>query len=211
MMRLLDWLERRFGTWTIPQFPLFIVMANGLIFLLSQANPMFSERLRLNPEAIGQGEFWRLVTFLFIPPGWGFWTLLWLLFVYQIAQALEQAWGEFRFLIFYAIGGLATIAAALWLGATLSNVPLNTTLFLAFATLFPNYEVLLFFILPIRVKYLGAFTWATLLLSLILGTFVTRIAIVASLVNYMLFFGPQISVNLRLRWEVYRNRRRFRE
>src|SRR5688572_2201286 len=114
MTRLLDWMERKFGSWTIPQFPLFIVVANGLIFLLAQAKPTFPERLMLNPEAIAMGEWWRLVTFLFIPPRWGWWTVLWLLFVYQIAQALEQEWGEFRFLVFYLIGGLATIAAALW-------------------------------------------------------------------------------------------------
>ena len=102
------------------------------------------------------------------------------------------------------------IIAALYLtGQPLSNIPLNTTLFLAFATLFPDFELLLFFILPIKVKYLAGLTWLGLLVSFILGGAVGRITIAASLVNYALFFGPQIVRSARLRWDVYKNRKRL--
>jgi membrane associated rhomboid family serine protease len=136
--------------------------------------------------------------------------LFWLLVVYQFAQALEQEWGEFKFCVFYAIGGLAMIAAAMWMGETLTNVPLNTTLFLAFATLFPEFQLLLFFILPIKVKWLALFTWLGVAWSFFRGSPETRVAIIASLVNYGLFFGPQIVESIKLRWEVFQNRRRFK-
>jgi membrane associated rhomboid family serine protease len=211
-MRWLDRLERHFQWLTIPQFPLFIATANGLIYLMSQAQPAFVERLILDPGAVRAGEWWRVVTFLFVPPPMNpFFLVFWLLLIYQFAQALENAWGEFRFFLFYLIGAAVTVAAALAvLHAPLGNVSLNTTLFLAFATLYPDFELLLFFIIPIKVKYLAYFLWLTTALSFVWGSFGTRVAIGASLANYFLFFGADLWSAARLRWEVYRNRRRFR-
>jgi hypothetical protein len=211
-MKWLDRLERRFGQWAIPQFALFIVVANGLIYLLSMSRPDFMERLLLDPAAIRAGEYWRLVTFLFVPPRMApLWMVFWLLLLYQFSLALEQEWGEFKFCMFYFIGALATIASALGIvGTTLTNVPLNTTFFLAFATLFPDFELLLFFILPVKVKYLAWITWIAIVFSCITGSATTRVAILASLVNYAIFFGPQIGERLKLKIDVWKNRRRFK-
>ncbi len=210
-MSFLNRLERRFGEWVIPQFPLFIVAATGVIYLLSQAQGDFVTHLTLNPDAVRQGEFWRLVTFLFVPPPMGpLWLAFWLYLLYQYAQALEHAWGAFRFFVFFGIGVAATIVAALAVGRTLSNMPLYTTLFLAFAALFPNFELLLFFILPVKVKYLAWMIWAGLAWSLWAGNLVTRVAIAASLLNYSLFFGAHHWDTLRLKVQVYRNRKRFK-
>jgi hypothetical protein len=210
-MRWLDSLERRFGSWTIPHFPLFLVSANGLIYLMGQAEPAFVSRLILDPAAIRAGEFWRTVTFLFVPPMMNpIFLVFWLLLLYQYASALEHAWGEFRFLMFYAVGALATVLTALLvLHEPLGNVPLNTTLFLAFATLFPDFQLLFFFIIPMRVKYLAWGIWILLGGSFLSGSFGTRVAIAASLLNYALFFGQDIWQGFHLRWEVYRNRRRL--
>jgi membrane associated rhomboid family serine protease len=210
-MNWLDRLERRFGGWAIPNFALFIVLSNGLIYILAQIRPEFLFQLILDPEAIHQGQLWRVLTFLFVPPMMSpLWMIFWLLVLYQFAQALEQEWGDFRFCVFYAIGALAMISAALAVGEPLSNVPLNTTLFLAFATLFPEFELLLFFILPVKVKVLAGLTWVWMLWSLIVGPGPARWAILASLVNYVLFFGPQLWQSAKLKIEVYRNRRRLR-
>ena len=75
----------------------------------------------------------------------------------------------------------------------LENVSLNTSLFLAFATLYPDFELLLFFFIPLKVKWLAWFVWLTVAFSFILGSFGTRVAIGASLFNYMLFFGADIA------------------
>jgi membrane associated rhomboid family serine protease len=211
-MRWLDRLERRFGAWAIPHFALLIVTANALIYFLAQTRPDYLYQLMLDPVAIRQGEYWRVLTFIFVPPPMSMlWMVFWLLLFYQFAQALEQEWGEFKFCVFYAVGALAMLVAALFIvGDTLSNIPLNTTLFLAFATLFPDFELLIFFILPVKVKYLAWLSWAGIFWSLATGSFGTRVAILASLVNYALFFGPDIAEAARRRWEVYKNRRRFR-
>jgi len=212
-MSWLDRLERRFHFLTIPQFPLFIAAANGLIYLMAQFEPAFVQQLTLDPNAILAGQWWRIVTFLFVPPitMHPIFIVFWLLLLYQFSQALENAWGEFRFFFFYFVGAAATVLAAfVILHEPLGNVSLNTTLFLAFATLFPDFELLLFFVLPIKVKYLGWLVWLTIVVSLLTGSFGTRIAIAASLTNYVLFFGGDIWKMLQMRWEVYKNRRRFR-
>jgi hypothetical protein len=210
-MRWLARLERHFQWVTIPQFPLFLACANGLVYLLAQAQPIFVERLILDPGAIQAGEYWRVFTFLFVPPQINpFFLVFWLLLLYQFAQALENAWGEFRFFFFYLIGAIATVIAALFiLHEPLGNVSLNTTLFLAFATLYPDFELLLFFIIPLKVKYMAWFIWATTAVSFVMGNFATRVAIGSSLANYFVFFGEDLWIAARLRWQVYRNRRRF--
>jgi membrane associated rhomboid family serine protease len=210
-MRWLDALERRFGEWAIPQFPLFIAVAPAAVYFLAQSRPEFITRLTLDPAAIRAGEWWRMLTFLFLPPSQNvLWMLIWLFVTYQFAQALEQAWGAFRFCFFYLFGALVTALAAIFVvNAPLSNAALNTSLFLAFATLYPDVEVLLFFIIPLKVKYLAWVTWAMVLVSFVLGDNVLRVGIAASLVNYLLFFGSQIWHAITLRWDVYRNRRRF--
>ena len=211
-LRWLDALERRFGSWTVHEFPLFIVMANGLVYLLSFKQPALVSKLILIPGAVWEGEWWRVLTFLFVPPTMGpIGMALWLYFLYQMANTLENEWGEFRFCFFYFIGALATVIASLFIARqSLSNVPLNTTLFLAFAALYPEMEILLFFILPIRVKYLAWLTWAWISWSFITGGTVSRIAIGASLFNYFLFFGQDLWQGVKLKIHVYRNRNRFR-
>ncbi len=211
-MKWLNYLERRIGFLSIPQFPLFIAAANGIIYFMGQAQPVFVERLILDPVAVRAGEWWRVFTFLFVPPQMNpLFLVFWLLLLYQYATALENAWGEFHFFIFYLLGAAATVLAALLvLHEPLGNVPLNTTLFLAFATLYPDVELLIFFILPIKVKYLAWFVWLTIAIAFVLGSFTTRIALGASLGNYGLFFGADIWRAVQLKWEVYQNRRRFR-
>jgi membrane associated rhomboid family serine protease len=213
-MRWLDQMERRFHGFTIPEFPLFIATANGLIYLMGHLNPPFVDRLFLDPLAIQAGEWWRVLTFLFVPPMDmnPIFLVFWLLFLYQMVQALENAWGEFRFFVFYLVGAAATVLAALLvLHGSLGNVILNATLFLAFATLYPDFQLLVFpLIWPIKVKYLAWVAWIIVGLSFMMGSFSTRVAIGASLSNYLLFFGADIWRAVCLKWEVYRNRRRFR-
>jgi hypothetical protein len=211
-MKWLNYLERRIGFLSIPQFPLFIAAANGIIYFMSQAQPAFVERLILDPVAVRAGEWWRVLTFLFVPPQMNpLFLVFWLLLLYQYAMALENAWGEFHFFIFYLLGAAATVLSALLvLHEPLGNVPLNTTLFLAFATLYPDVELLIFFVLPIKVKYLAWFVWLTIAASFVLGSFTTRVALGASLANYGLFFGADIWRAAQLKWEVYQNRRRFK-
>ncbi len=211
-MKWLDFLERRVPFLTIPQFPLFLATANGVCYFLTQAQPEFVSKLTLSPTAIRAGEWWRVLSFLFVPPLiHPILLIFWLFLLYQFAQSLENAWGEFRFFFFYLFGAVVTAAASvLILNGPIGNAYLNTTLFLAFATLFPDYELLLFFFLPIRIKYLAYLTWLMTITAFLLGSMTDRVAISASLANYFLFFGSSLWRVVVLRWGIYKNRRRLK-
>jgi hypothetical protein len=189
MDRLLARLERRFGRYALPNLILYVVGGMAVIWLLSRSRPESIDRLVLDMDAVRRGEVWRLATFLLIPPrSSSLWVFVNLYFTWWVGSSLEKHWGAFKFNVFYFIGALATIVAAILAGPT-SNTWLDSSLFLAFATTFPDVTILLFFILPIRVKWLGIFAALAIGAAFVLGDWPTRAPIIAALVNYVLFFG----------------------
>ncbi len=205
-------LERKFGRYGIPNLMLYIVttMLFVAIFDIVLGIPL-SSYFSLNRAAIAGGQVWRLITFIVVPPASSVLTLaISLYFYYFIGSSLENIWGTFRFNVYYLLGMLGCIAAGLITGYG-TNSYLNLSLFLAFAQLFPEERVLLFFIIPIKIKYLAYIDWALFAVSLIFGSWSTRAAIIASLVNFFIFFGPDIFDSLRSRRKTptQRNFRRY--
>jgi hypothetical protein len=189
MDRLLARLERKIGRYAIPNLMTFIVGGMAVVWLLAFIKPEFTSRLVLDMDAVRHGEVWRLVTFLFIPIASSpMWVLINLYFAWWVGTSLEQHWGSFKFNAFYLLGVLGTIAAAIIAGPQ-TNTWLDASLFLAFATTFPDVQVRLFFILPIRVKWLGLFAALGIAAALFLGGWGVRASIVAAMVNYLVFFG----------------------
>jgi hypothetical protein len=190
MERLLARLERRFGRYAIANLP--VVIAGGMlcVFVFSLLRPDFVNMLTLDLERVRRGEVWRLFTYLFIPEARSpIWALLSIYVAYWIAAGVEREWGAFKFDVFYLLGMVGTTIAAAIAGGAAGNVYLNLSLFLAFATLFPDMQIYLFFIIPVRVKWLGMLSAAFVVLTLVTGNGLTRAAVVASLLNYLLFFG----------------------
>ncbi len=189
MDRLLARLERRFGRFAIPNLILYVVGGMAIVWMLSLVRPEIVERLVLDMAAVRRGEVWRLVTFLFIPPAASsWWILIALYFTWWVGSSLEQHWGSFRFNAYYLLGALGTVLAAVLTGPQ-SNTYLDSSLFFAFATLFPDVTILLFFVLPVKVKWLGIASAVLVAYSAVMGDWSTRAAIAASLVNYGVFFG----------------------
>jgi hypothetical protein len=191
MERLLVRLERRFGNYAIPNLIGYLVGGMAIVAVMTSLRPSFPEHLWLDMHAVRRGEVWRLVTFLFIPPpGSPIWLLLDLYFTWWIGTSLEQAWGSFKLNAFVGVGALLTIAAAAALGPIDNTwLCLDASMFLAFATVFPDATVLLFFVVPVRVKWLGILAGAAALLFAFVGTWETRAALGAALANYGLFFN----------------------
>ncbi len=196
-MRWINALERRYGQFAVPGLMRIIVAFNALVFLLSLATPALVGVLQLRPDRVLHGEVWRLVSYIFIP-NVSSWSLppvlavfLYLQFLWLLGEGLEQAWGSFKLNLFYLTGMLGTTLTVFLFHAPDPNgVYLNMSLFYAFATLFPNYPILLFFIVPVRVKWIALFTLALVALQLVVGGGTDRLAIVVALSNYLLFFGP---------------------
>jgi hypothetical protein len=188
MDRLLARLERSIGRFAIPNLILYVVAGMGMAWILSMTRPEVLGRLVLDMDAVRAGQVWRLFTFLFIPIGTSYWVLVNLYFAWWIGSSLEQHWGAFKFNAYYFMGMAGTIVAALLAGPQ-SNTWLDASMFLAFATTFPDVQILLFFILPIRVKWLGVLAALPIAYYLAVGDWGTRGAIIAALGNYFLFFG----------------------
>ena len=209
-MRWLDTLERRFGFLGIPGLVRIVVAFSALVFLLVRLNPDFISALDLNPERLRHGEIWRLVTYIFIPQTFSFlWIIFVLWFLWFIGEGLERAWGPFRLTLYFLVGMIGTTAAALFFGSNFSNTMLIASLFYAFARFYPDEVIYVLFILPVKIKWVAWVSAAFLLLGFFVNSNSYRMATVAALSNYLIFFGPEIVYEVRHRHEVSSRRRRF--
>ncbi len=215
-MAFMDQLERRFGRFAIPGLIRIVVGFNALVFVLLQFNPWFLAMIDLQPAAIMQGEVWRVFTYIFIPPFTSVETvfqalffIIALRFLWFLGTGVEADFGAFRFNLFYLMGMFCCTLAAFISGPQYMNILLNTTILFAFATLFPNYQILLFFVLPVQMKWIAWVSAAFLGLQLIIGPWPMKMAIIASLGNYFLFFGPRFVAELRSTAETRERRSKF--
>ncbi len=218
-MKWINKLERKYRRYAISNLMTYIIALNAAVYVINLLIPQSNlyAKLALNPAMILRGEIWRLITFLFLPPSSSpIFIVFVLYFYYLVGSNLEYQWGSFRFNIYYLIGVLSTIAASFISYAItgfglVSPEHLNLSLFLAFAHLFPYFEVLLFFFIPIKVKYLAWFNWAFIVFALIFRPLPMKLAAIASVVNYFIFFGSDLITTIKLRIQTYKKRKRFRE
>ena len=206
-MRSIDtWLDRfcykhpRLG---IPDLMKYVVIGNIVVYLLDMfSGYACSAMLAFIPAGILQGQIWRLVSFIFVPPtGYGAIGLaLFLYMYYMIGNMLEREWGTTKFTLYYGIGVAANIVVGLVLTliygpnhpyAVVGITYLNMSLFLAFAALYPDLRFLLFFIIPVKAKWLAwidlAFFALSILSSLLRFYWVGVIVPIVALLNFLLF------------------------
>ncbi len=214
MNKFLYKLERLIRPIAIPNLMIFIAGGMLLVFALDFAGLNLSSYLDLDRASLFQGQVWRLLTFLLLPPpSSAIFIIFALYFYYLIGSNLEHQWGAARFTLYYLIGVIGAIIAALISGYG-SNTYLNLSLFFAFAVIFPDYQVLLFFVLPVKVKYLAlidaAFFAASLVLAVIRQEWYEVAAIIASLLNFFLFFGGDFFRHIKEQRQYSATRRNFR-
>jgi len=212
----LDKLERRIGFIAIPGLIRIVVAFTALVYLLTFLNPDIFRILDLNPALVRRGEVWRLFTYIFIPRGIGgpgtlqpLWLLFALMFMWWVGEGLERAWGAFRVTLYIIVGMIGTTAAAFFFGANFSNVMLAASVFFAFAWFHPDEIMYVLFILPMKIKWMAWVLAAFLSLGFVTGPMSLRIATIAALSNYLIFFGPEIFQRTRHRQEVTSRRKRF--
>lgn len=208
-MNWLNKLERKMGRFAIPNLMLFMVGAYILGYVLELVNPGLLSYLTLSPYHILHGQVWRLFTWILMPTESNvFFLLIMALFYYQLGTTLERTWGTFRFNV-YIFGGMlftvigafilygvyaaiygvaATEQISLLLSYGFSTNYINMSIFLAFATMYPNMEVLLMFILPIKMKWMAYVYVGITVFELIVTGWAGRVAILMSLMNFLVFF-----------------------
>lgn len=187
----LSQLEKKFGNWGLPNLAWYLIILQVFGFLVTLFVPHGYQKLILNPDAVFQyKEFWRLFTFLAVPISQSIFILFALWFLYFVVNALEKEWGEFYTTFYLAISILLTILFSLIFQVTIpSPDKIYYSLFLAVASLFPDFEILLFFIIPVPMKWLGFFTAILLLIEFIFSTWLEKIYMILVFSNYFLFFG----------------------
>jgi len=222
-MRPMSKFEKKFGKYAIPNLTTILIACYAVGYLLQfTGNTGILNYLTLDPYSICHGQVWRLVTWLVVPPSAGniITTLIMLYFYWSLGNTLEKVWGVYRYNVYMLLGLLLTVAGAfltmgisyfmydeLWVlmsqaGALcFSTAYINMSIFLAFAVTFPEMQVLLMFIIPIKIKWMGIVYGIMVVWEFISGAAVRlsngaavdvslfkRIAILFSLLNFIIFF-----------------------
>ena len=208
----LNRLEYKLGRYRMPNLIIGIIIGQVVLFILATAMPgLVLEYAPLTRSGLFHLQLWRLITFVFIPQSFNAINLLFELYLlYFIGTALQSAWGMFRTNVYLVCGMLAAVAACLLCGWGTANY-LYISLFMAFAVLFPEQWLLLFFFIPVKVKWLGWIAAAILLLQLIVGSWGVKVNVLLSLVNFALFFGRGAVQQARGEIQAYKRRRQWRD
>ncbi|MGL5259863.1 MAG: hypothetical protein ACRC7V_07115 [Lachnospiraceae bacterium] len=198
-------LERKLGKYAISNISLYLIICYGFGYLISTINPVFLGYLTLEPQFILQGQVWRLFTWILVPPSGMslFSILITMLLYYSLGSSLERTWGTYRYNHYLFSGMIYTILAVfilyayfrisgqgvlLGIGSLISTYYINMSIFLAYAATFPENEIYLYFILRIKVKYLGIAYGVLLFIEFIGSSTIIKIIIASSLFNFLVFF-----------------------
>lgn len=212
-MNFLNKLERKFGKYAISNLSLYLILCYGCGYILTLINPTFISYLTLNPYMILRGQIWRIFTWIIVPPdSLDFFTIIMLYFYYSIGTTLERTWGAFYYNVYLFMGMIFTVLGSfLMLGISyvqmgdalayygpadfftvtsymFTTYYINMSIFLGFAVTYPNMQVLLMFILPIKVKWMGILYGVLLVYDFITSPLIRKVAIGASLLNFIVFF-----------------------
>ncbi|HBA87370.1 MAG TPA: hypothetical protein DCZ75_05080 [Geobacter sp.] len=198
-MKILDLLDKKIGRYAVPNLTIYLIAGQSFFYLMYLTGKLERTATYLSADLVMSGEWWRIFTLPFDPPRSGpIFTLFAWYFFYMLGSTLEEYWGTFRYNAYLILGCLITLAASFLVPSyPVTNAFLAGSVFLAFATLFPDYQILLFFVLPVRIKWLALITWLGYAYQLIFGDWASRVMVLSATANYLLFFSGEIRQNLR--------------
>lgn len=210
-MNWIDRLNRKFGKYAVPHLMYFVTGVMLAVFAADLVlNGQVTQMFFFQRDLILHGQVWRLLTFIFLPPNRSLiWIFFSLYFYCVIGNGLEQAWGSFRFNIFYLTGIFGAILSGFISGYAV-NEYLNLSLFLAFAAIYPDHEILLFFFLPVKMKWLALIDLLLYAYTFIFGGWPARLTILFSFLNILLFFGGDLLRTARQQAGYWKTRQNFR-
>ncbi len=202
-MRFIDKMERKFGRYAIRGLMKYVIACYIIGYVLLYTVPGVLNFLTLEPYMIfHHGQIWRLISWVLIPPSRSniIFVIFMLILYYQLGTVLEQTWGAFRFNLYIFGGVIFTILGALVLylvlgvnapvsiGASFSTYYINMTIFLAFAVCYPNMQVMLYFLIPIKMKWMAVVYGVLIAYEFVISGWAGRVAIFASVLNFLIFF-----------------------
>ncbi|MEX1017934.1 MAG: hypothetical protein WDZ31_14430 [Phycisphaeraceae bacterium] len=195
---MLTWLERKLGRYAIPNLTLILIGLQVFFFLAVMADPVLYGQMALIWEKVFAGEVWRVLTFVVMPRAeYPLFFLIAMYVFWLMGSALNREWGDFRYNLYLLVGFVATALAGLIdPSQPVTNTIVFTSVLFAFAWLYPDFQFLLFFILPVKVKWLGilggVFLAGGFLAALSQGAWQEAAVVAAGVCNFFLFFGPEM-------------------
>ena len=199
MKNWLDKMERRFGRYAIRNLTMYLLAGYAIGYLLSFTMPQLLNYFTLEPALILKGQVWRLLSWVIIPPNDNIiFVIFMMLLYYSLGNTLESYWGAFRYNVYIFSGILFTVIGAFIVngliggitgfGSLYSTYYINMSIFLACASIMPDYQLLLYGIIPIKMKWLAILDVVLLAVDAVQGGLIIRIVIIASLLNFIIFF-----------------------
>mgnify|MGYP002563979394 CR=1 FL=1 len=179
----------------IKNLMLYITIANVAFWVLSAINPMFLSYLSFDASLILKGQVWRLVTFMLYPPSTGLLAFIAFYFYYWIGNTLEQYWGTGQFTIYFFSGVILSVIYgfviyfAAGMVIRLDSYYIYLSMFFCFASMFPDTTILLFYIIPVKMKYLAIVDAVFFVLSVIMNPFPINLLPVVAVLNYLVYCG----------------------
>ena len=186
-------LERKYGRLCIPNLINILIGGQILVYAIELfVNQYISFYLDLDRSGLLAGQIWRVITFVLVPFSGGgpLSVILGIYFTWFIGSALEQEWGDFRFNLYVLLGMAGAVLACLLTGYA-DTYCLSLSLLLAFAMLYPEMQVLLFFVVPIKVQYFGWFSAALWVFGFLGMGPAGKLNYLLCMLGFAAFFGPQ--------------------
>ena len=197
----------------IPNLMLYITIGTAIVYLISMftQNFLLYDILRFDRSLILKGQVWRLISY---PLTYGsinpVFMLITLVCYYSLGRAMENAWGTFKFNLFYFTGILMMDIYSMIFNCQADAYYLNLSLFLSYATMYPNAQFLLLFIIPVKAWIFALIDLLLILYGLIADPFPYNLFPVIALANYFLFFGKDVANVIPISWQA-NFRRLFRK
>lgn len=212
-MDFLTKLERKYGKFAIPNLTFLLIAGFIVGYLIMLMAPEALGILALDPSKVMQGQVYRLLTWVLIPPSdLNIFVFIMLIFYFSIGRTLENTLGDFQYTVYiisgivftdigmmltYFIMKLAGQASLLelfyqygYFGA--STYYLCMTMFLAYAFLFPDLQVLIYFIIPVRVKWMGYLDIIYLIITIYqygrMRYYAGMVTVIMSVLNFIIFY-----------------------
>ena len=194
----------------IPNLMLYICIGSAVVYLMTQitGNAVLYNVLYFDRALILKGQVWRLFTYALTYNGGNIlYTAIGLLCYFSLGRAIENRWGTFRFNLFYLSGLVLMDVYCLIFPCNAPVNYLNMSLFLAYATLYPDAHFLLFFIIPIKAWIFALFDLVMTLINVIrlsvpVFYFPYNLFPLVALANYFLFFGKDVLNVIPMSWRV---------
>ncbi len=242
-MDFLDKMERKFGKYAIPNLIVYLIGAYCIGFFLQYLSPTLLGYLNMQPYYVLHGQIWRIITWIFQPTDSNiFFLIIMMLFYFQLGRVLENTWGTFRFNVYIFGGILLTVVGSILMygviylifgqaaaymasglmGGIISTTYINMSIFLAFAAMYPDMQVMLYFIIPIKMKWMAwvylAFIGYDLIRTFssvyaVLGTamawwvtIIMLVTILLSLLNFLIFYLSTRNLQRYSPHEIHRRR-----